>query len=397
MTARVAAACLCSILLASAAARAAPAPAEAGLSATAQLGRQIFFDSSLSESGQLSCASCHSPAAAYASPDGGFAPMAGARLNQPPLRTVPSLRYLDHTPRFTRHYYLDHGEEREDEGPAGGFMLDGRADSLHTQALLPWLDATEMGNPSIEALSARLQRAPYAQRLQQLFGATVLDDPRQAVAGAALALERFELEDPSFHPYSSRYDQFLAGQETLTQQELRGLKLFVDPLKGNCAECHPNTAGPGGRGPDFTDYAYRALGVPRNPEIAANADRNFHDLGVCGPRRVDLRAETQYCGYFKTPTLRNVARRTRFFHNGRFRTLEQVLQFYAERDTSPQLWYPTVRGRVSKYDDLPRRYRDRVDVSDPPFNRRRGDAPALSGPEIEDLVAFLRTLDDAGQ
>jgi cytochrome c peroxidase len=276
-------------------------------------------------------------------------------------------------------------------------MLDGRADSLHTQALLPWLDATEMGNPSIEALSARLQRAPYAQRLQQLFGATVLDDPRQAVAGAALALERFELEDPSFHPYSSRYDQFLAGQETLTQQELRGLKLFVDPLKGNCAECHPNTAGPGGRGPDFTDYAYRALGVPRNPEIAANADPNFHDLGVCGPRRVDLRAETQYCGYFKTPTLRNVARRTRFFHNGRFRTLEQVLQFYAERDTSPQLWYPTVRGRVSKYDDLPRRYRDRVDVSDPPFNRRRGDAPALSGPEIEDLVAFLRTLDDAGQ
>jgi cytochrome c peroxidase len=398
MTAQRVALWLCGAVLASAAASAAPPAAGAAattLSATAQLGRQIFFDPNLSASRQLSCASCHSPAFAYSSPSGGFAPMGGALLDQPPLRTVPSLRYLDYTPRFTRHYYLDHGEEREDEGPAGGFMLDGRADSLHAQALLPWLDAAEMGNSSIEALAERLQGAAYSVSLRQLFGAAVFDDARRAAAAAALALERFELEDPSFHPYSSRFDHFLAGQETLSGQELRGLKLFVDPLKGNCAACHPNSAGPGGRGPQFTDYAYRALGVPRNAEIAANANPNFYDLGLCGPRRAYLRAETQYCGYFKTPTLRNSARRQRFFHNGRFRTLEQVLQFYAERDTAPQRWYPSVRGQVRRFDDLPVRYRDRVDTSDPPLDRRRGEAAALSAQEIEDLIAFLKTLDDA--
>ncbi len=153
----------------------------------------------------------------------------------------------------------------------------------------------------------------------------------------------------------------------------------------------------GGRGPDFTDYAYRALGVPRNRELAANAEPKFYDLGLCGPRRADLHAERRYCGYFKTPTLRNAARRERFFHNGRFQTLEQVLQFYAERDTAPQRWYPAVRGQVHKFDDLPPSLRDRVDTSDPPFDREPGDAPALSAQELQDLVAFLKTLDDADQ
>src|ERR1035438_2175144 len=154
MTVRVMAVLLCGAALARAQS-VAPPPAVTALSATAQLGRQIFFDPSLSASGQLSCASCHSPAYSYSSPNGGFGPAGGAQLNQPALRAVPSLRYLDHTPRFTRHYYVDHGEEREDEGPAGGFMLDGRADSLHTQALLPWLDAAEMANLSVEAPAGR--------------------------------------------------------------------------------------------------------------------------------------------------------------------------------------------------------------------------------------------------
>ena len=110
---------------------------------------------------------------------------------------------------------------------------------------------------------------------------------------------------------------------------------------------------------------------------------------------MDLHAETRYCGYFKTPTLRNSARRSSYFHNGRFHTLERVLQFYAERDAAPQLWYPLAKGRLRKFDDLPLAYRNQVDTSDPPFDRRRGDAPALSPAEIADLSAFLHTLDDA--
>jgi cytochrome c peroxidase len=367
----------------------------APLSELARLGRREFFDPSLSASGRLSCASCHSPAHAYASPTGGAAPPGGAQLDRPALRMVPSLRYLAHTPRFTRHFYTEHGEDNEDAGPAGGFMRDGRADSLHEQALLPWLDPDEMANPSIAALAQRLSRAVYAPALRSQFDPGLFDRPRQAVAAAALAIERFELEDPSFHPYSSRYDHFLAGELALSAQEQRGLALFLDPRRGNCAECHPATRGPAGRAPVFTDYSYRALGVPRNPELAANASPDFYDLGLCGPLRAALAAEARYCGYFKTPTLRNSARRTRFFHNGRFRTLEEVLAFYAQRDTAPQRFYPLVAGRLRRFDDLPARYRRNVDRSDPPFDRTAGDPPLLTSDEITDLAAFLATLDDA--
>ena len=394
MRARLAALCLFSLW--GATATAAPGPALPP-SALAQLGRQVFFDPGLSASGQLACASCHSPAHAYSSPSGGTAPRGGRDLNRTAQRTVPSLRYLAHTPRFTRHLYVEHGEDRQDQGPTGGFMLDGRADSLHAQAMLPWLDPAEMANENLDSLAQRLRRAAYAPQFAQSFGQVVLDDPRQLAAAAALALERFEIEDASFDPYSSRYDRYLAGEASLSVQQQRGLALFVDPRKGNCAECHPNARGPGGRGPVFTDYAYRALGVPRNRALATDAAAGLYDLGLCGPKRRDLAGESHYCGYFKTPTLRNSARRTAFFHNGRFTTLRQVLEFYATRDTAPEHWYPRVHGRLRRFDDLPMIYFANVDTSDAPFGRAPGDAPVLTSDEIDDLAAFIGTLDDADQ
>lgn len=75
--------------------------------------------------------------------------------------------------------------------------------------------------------------------------------------------------------------------------------------------------------------------MPRNPEIPANRDPKYFDLGLCGPYRSDLAKETGFCGMFKSPTLRNVATRSVFFHNGRFHKLEDVLRFYVERDTKP--------------------------------------------------------------
>ena len=307
--------------------------------------------------------------------------MGGAKLDRPGLRAVPSLRYLSDTPRFARHSYIDVGREREDVGPAGGLMLDGRADNLREQVLLPLLDPAEMANSDVGEVAAKLGRASYAAGL--------------LIDAAAAALERFELEDPSFHPYSSRFDAYLRGTGALSADELEGLRLFVDPAKGNCAACHTATTGPGGSAPTFTDHSYHALGVPRNPAIQANTDPRFFDLGMCGPRREDLRGETQYCGYFKTPTLRNVTRRRFFFHNGRFTTLRDVMSFYVERDTDPGRWYPTVAGKLRKFDDLPARYRDNVNTSDAPMNRGPSDAPALSAAEIEKVVAFLGSLSDA--
>lgn len=365
------------------------------LSPQAQLGRLLFSDVTLSASGRLSCASCHDPSNAYGPPaDAGVVMRGGAKLDRPGLRTVPSLRYLEDTPRFARHSYRDTGSEREDIGPAGGFMLDGRADDLRAQALLPWLDPAEMANSSLEDLANRLRQAPYAAQFARAFQENATE-PRALVEQAAAAVERFELEDVSFHPYSSRFDRYLRGMGALSEEELKGLRLFADPNKGNCAACHAVTTGAQGRGPDFTDRSYHALGVPRNPAIAANRDPNFYDLGLCGPKRTDLRREKRYCGYFKTPTLRNVGRRRFYFHNGRFTSLEDVLHFYAERDTNAQRWYPTTGGRLRKFDDLPAQYRANVNISEAPLNRDPGDRPALDDSDIEALIAFLRTLNDA--
>ena len=321
--------------------------------------------------------------------------LGGAALDRPGLRTVPSLRYLNDTPRFTRHYYVSTASEGQDRGPTGGFMRDGRADTLRAQVMLPWFDPAEMANADVAGLAVRLRATAYHERFEQVFGADALPSDAVLVARAAEAIERFELEDPDLHPYSSRYDQFLAGRAVLTDQELRGLRLFVDPAKGNCAECHPHDTGPGGRGPAFTDFSYHALGVPRNPQLPANREPRFFDLGLCGPRRSDLAGERAYCGFFKTPTLRNVARRPFLFHNGRFSTLSDAVRFYVERDRRPQLWYPNGTGGPRRFDDLPAALRGNVNRSDAPLNWRPGMPPALDAAEIEDLVAFLRTLDDA--
>ena len=146
----------------------------------------------------------------------------------------------------------------------------------------------------------------------------------------------------------------------------------------------------------FTDYEYEALGVPRNPAIAADADPHYFDLGICGPMRDDVYArQAANCGLFKTPTLRNVATRHVFFHNGVYTSLKDVVRFYVLRETEPEKIYPRgPDGRVKIYNDLPPQYRKNVDRIDAPFDRKRGDKPALDDAEIADMVAFLETLTD---
>ena len=111
---------------------------------------------------------------------------------------------------------------------------------------------------------------------------------------------------------------YLRGQVSLTEQEARGMAVFNDPEKGNCAQCHKSAVTADGRPPLFTDFGYVALGVPRNMAIPANADPGYFDLGLCGPERRDLAGRAEYCGMFKAPTLRNVALQRSFYHNGIF-------------------------------------------------------------------------------
>ena len=108
-----------------------------------------------------------------------------------------------------------------------------------------------------------------------------------------------------------------------------------------------------------------------------------------------MSADTQYCGLFTTPTLRNAATRHVFFHNGVYSTLKQVLDFYDFRDTEPQRIYPRrANGTVEKFNDLPPAYRANVDVTDPPFDRKAGAAPAMTAQDEDDIIAFLNALID---
>jgi len=250
-----------------------------------------------------------------------------------------------------------------------------------------------MANASADAVVARVQSAGYAALFRGTFGEKVFDDKALAFKGVLMALEIFQQSPAEFYPYSSKYDAWLRHETSLSDEETRGLAAFNDPKKGNCARCHPSGLRKGAF-PQFTDFGYAAIGAPRNKAISANADPRYYDLGLCGPLRTDLADRKEYCGLFRTPSLRNVATRRVFFHNGVFHRLEDVVRFYAERDTQPQKWYPRGKnGAAVKFDDLPPQYQVNIDAQTP-LDRRAGDSPSLSEADIKHIVAFLSTLTD---
>ena len=359
-------------------------PAATPLSPAAIVGAKAFADPTLSASGRISCASCHAPQAGHSAANALAVQVGGAALDTAGMRNTQTLRYLQQDKAF----FFD-----VDGTPTGGFFWDGRANSQAEQAASPLLGVREMANADKAAVVDRLTRTSWAEEFKAVYGSGVFDDVEVAFASLAAALQQYQREDAEFNAYTSKYDAYLAGKARLTPQEASGLALFEDPAKGNCAACHPSSPGPGDRPPLFTDFTYDNLGVPRNPEIPANADPNYFDLGLCG--RADLAGRADLCGAFKVPTLRNVALRGAFFHNGRFKTLRDVVTFYVQRDTNPEKWYPRAsNGSVEKFDDLPAQYRANVNVTEGPYNRGPGAAPALSTAEIEDVLAFLGTLTD---
>ncbi|MRX11512.1 c-type cytochrome [Pseudoduganella sp. FT25W] len=352
------------------------------------LGRAMFNEPALSASGKLACASCHSPDNAYSPNNNLAAQLGGADGKTEGTRAAPSLRYIQNAPAFSEHYHDDDGDDSVDAGPTGGHNWDGRAQSAHEQALGPLLSAHEMGNKDEAAVLANLRASPLAAQFRKVYGEDIFERPNAAMQGALMALEVFQESPTDFYPYNSKYDAFLRKQTTLSAQELRGLRLFNDETKGNCASCHISQISPGGVFPQFTDYGLINIGVPRNRKLLANADPQYYDLGLCGPDRTDLKDHKEYCGAFKTPSLRNVALRKAYFHNGSFTSLTEVVRFYATRDTAPMKWY-----KQRKFDDQPAGLDANVNV-EAPFGGKPGDKPLLNESEIADIVAFLKTLTD---
>jgi cytochrome c peroxidase len=393
------------------------------LSAMALLGQQIFNDRSLSSSGQLSCASCHNPQNFYGPPGKLPAMFGGPALASQGVRAVPSLMYLDHQPNFS--IGPDPGGDSDAQTtlpqlaaagktatrvtktaqstaqsaanivPQGGLFWDGRAATLQIQAMGPLLSPFEMDGGSIQRVAAKLQAAPYAGDFVQLFGPQIFASSGLTVSEAMFAVVRYQIEDTSFHPYTSKYDAWLQGKAKFSAAEMRGYILFNDPNKGDCAACHVDQPTADGQPPLFTDHQFEALGLPRNPQLAANKNPAYYDLGLCGPYRTDLAKQTQYCGMFLTPTLRNAATRQVFFHNGVYHTLREVLDFYDFSTTRPDKIYPRgADGKVAIFNDLPVAYQGNIDRTDPPFDRKQGDTPALTPAEEQDIIAYLQTLTD---
>jgi cytochrome c peroxidase len=357
--------------------------------ARVSLGRTIFFDPRLSVPEGTSCASCHDPKRAFAGNHGSTNGVAlGSRPKHFAKRNTPSVLYLRFIPKFHLHWE----EDAPLVGAYAGFFWDGRVDSIVDLVKQPLLNPDEMNAGDAGRIAATIGAGPYATDFRREFGSALDGQAPDAALKALGDAVNAYLLSPEMSPFSSRYDDYIRGNEQLTPLEAQGLKLFKDPAKGACAGCHRvNDRSPDPKGSLFTDYEFDAVGAPRNRVLPATHDPKYFDLGLCERKDDDYKAKTEeFCGKFRTPSLRNVAARQSFMHNGVFSKLRDVVAFYATRDTNPERWY-----KSGVFDDIPTQYRGNVNVDKAPYNRRRGGAPALDDHEIDAIVAFLGTLTDA--
>jgi len=375
---------------------------ERALSDLQLLGKRLFEDANLSEPKGQSCSSCHDPKRAYQGDNGSPIPgiALGSRPGQFGARKVPTIMYMAYSPAFGFAKDEDEGEDKLEA--RGGQFWDGRADDLVAQPAGPLTNPVEMNNPSTDAVVEKVKAASYAPILLAVFGPDAFADSKAAFQRVSQALFAYEATD-KFAPFASKFDDYLRGKAQLTQQEARGLALFVDPKRGNCLACHAGKTD--SKDPTdwlFTDFTYDALGVPRNPAIPANADPLNFDLGLCKrpgieavlPKSAPLES---LCGAFKVPTLRNVAVRAPYFHNAYFKSLRDAVAFYATRDTDPKRWYPLLKtGEPDKFNDLPSALKANVNVEEVPYDRKPGQRPRLDDRDVDALVAFLNTLTDKG-
>ena len=190
-----------------------------------------------------------------------------------------------------------------------------------------------------------------------------------------MALEAY-LKSDEMTPARSKYDAYVRGQATLTEQERQGLEIFKDRRRGACSGCHrmaETSTDPAES--MFTDYGYDAVALPRNRELPGNRDAASFDLGLC--ERKDAKtpsSDERFCSNFRTPSLRNVAVRESFGHNGVYKSLREVVAFYAQRAVAPDRVYPPGQ----KFDDVPPKYRGNVNIYAPVYNRREGAPPPMT-------------------
>jgi cytochrome c peroxidase len=350
----------------------------------AKLGDRIFHDTTLSEPQGQSCASCHLKARGFSDKTGATSHGANPALFGP--RNAPNITYAVFTPPL---------QSGGDEGPLsffGGQFRDGRANFLSDQAKLPLLNPIEMGNPDAAAVVAKLAAAPYADEFKAAYGADIFADTDRAFDAMAEAIQRYE-SSKTFTRFDSKYDAYLKGTATLTDPEARGLAVFNDPARGNCALCHVSQATPTwGNRPLFSDFGFDNLGLPRNPDskyysmpAQYNPDgRDYVDIGLGAIVPRDMAK-----GQFKAPSLRNVAVSAPYGHNGYFKTLRGFVDFYNTRDVKPRC-----ANRFTREADAIAQGCWPVAEYPQTMNTTNLGSLHLSDQDVDDLVAFMGTLTD---
>jgi len=261
------------------------------------LGKMLFFDYRLSADGSRSCVHCHQPDQGWAFKDR-QSPAYPTQVERRASMTLINVAYNT------------------------TLIWDGRATTLEKQALGPIQNPLHM-NQNLDLLIERLNAIPdYRERFRQVFGTGPTPD---AIGKAIAAFER------TIVTADSPFDRYATGDLTaLSTSARRGLELFKG--KARCTLCH--------NGPALTDNGFHNLGVPeteflKDPRVLASLRFDAKRMGVpeyrtltADPGRYLVTKQDKDFGSFKTPTLRNVASRTPYMHNGAFDTLAEVIAFY---------------------------------------------------------------------
>jgi cytochrome c peroxidase len=355
--------------------------AEDAPSTKAELGEKLFFDPSFSINRTMACATCHDPDRAFTdgrdSPARGIVSLGddGHALG---VRNAPMVTYAMTTPPF--HY------DAQIQEYIGGQFLDGRATALGDQALAPPLNPLEMMMPDAASIVQRIgENEDYAADFKRLYGPDIFDTPAGADATPPAyrafgdVIEAYE-KTALLAPYDSKYDRFLRGEYDLTVLEDLGRTLFFSNNNVNCASCHTLKREDAPHEP-FTNHEYRNIGVPRNPALLAlkQVPADYIDHGLLENPAV---SDPLMDGKFRNPSLRNVAVTGPYMHNGVFKDLRTVIEFYdkynnPERKLNPETGKPWAAAEVPATVDL-----------------EELRAKAMSNRKVDALVAFLKTLTD---
>ncbi len=319
-----------------------------GLTTVELIGKKIFFDKSLSNPVGLSCASCHSPVKSFSDPFNSVL-SEGAVKGSFGKRHTPSISYNTYSP--ARFYNAD------DETYVGGFFWDGRVNTLEEQATGPFFNPVEMNNRYKSDIVNKIVAGDYADLFISAYGEEALSDSTLAFDHVVQSLAEYE-KSRQVNPFSSKYDRYLKGELKLTELELKGLLLYN--TKAKCGNCHPSSVAPGSKEILFTDFTYDNIGLPKNNSVV--------DLGLGIPS-----GSAQENGKFKVPSLRNVAVTAPYFHNGFAQNLQQVMEFYNQRDIPGKFSAPDVPSTMN--------------------TEELGDL-GLTQTEMDAVIAFLQTLTD---